>query len=380
MSASTAIGRPMMRRTAKPGALGATRSITTGERVVAALAERRLLASLPDRRRRARPSRTSPGCRRSGTDRPSSRRGSPSTAPAAGSSGLRLTGTAWSLAKSLLIRHDKSMLRLPRIGRVETCQRRHGRRRSRQAANGLRRPPVAVEIGCRLSDLAFDVGGKSFRQEQAVGRGSSEPQRTTPRGGIGRQAARFCDDADGRGNAGERIEFLDIPSGISVPPRRGGEDAVEARTRELAVPRPGETRRPRPQGTIGFAAGRGNDRTQGTGRQKTEPQQAEGRCAGIGQSHKVRRPPGCDPVGVGPHRDGVCDGTVEARIDDIAFDTGARTDPRPGGRWPRRPPAGRGRRRGKGAGHDVHIAWLSHGPLVRSNRRSPVRDSAWPDR
>ncbi|HZB56508.1 MAG TPA: hypothetical protein VE527_22935 [Reyranella sp.] len=211
------------------------------------------------------------------------------------------------------------MLRLPWIGRVETCQRRHSRRRPRQAANGLRRAPVAIEIGCRLPDLAFNVGGKSFRQEQAVGRGNSQPQCTTPRGGIGRQAARFRDDADGRRNAGKCIEFLDIPSGISVPPRRGRKDAVEARTRELAVPRPRETRRPPPQGTIGFAPGRGNDRTQGTGRQKTEPQQAEGRCAGIGQSHKVRRPPRCDPVGVGSHCDGVCDGTVEARIDDIAF-------------------------------------------------------------
>ena len=64
---------------------------------------------------------------------------------------------------------------------------------------------------------------------------------------------------------------------------------------------------------------RRNDLTQRTGREKTETQQTEGGCSGIGQSHKVRSPPGCDPVGVGPHRDGVCNGTVEARIDDIAF-------------------------------------------------------------
>ena len=318
MSASTVIGRPMMRRTAKPGALGATRSITTGERAVAALAEGACSLFTGSTASSSAIS-TSPGCRRSGIDRPSSRRGSPSMAPAPGSSGLRLTGTAWSLAKSLLIRTTSPCCACRGSAASRRASAVTGRRRSRQAANGLRRPPVAVEIGCRLSDLAFNVGGKSFRQEQAVGRGDGEPQRTTPRGDIGRQAARFGDDADGRRNAGKRIEFLDVPSGASVPPRGGREDAVEARIRQLAVPRPGETRRPRPQGTIGLAAGRGNDRTQGTGRQKTEPQQAEGRCAGIGQSHKVRSPPGCDPVGVGPHRDGVCDGTVEARIDDIAL-------------------------------------------------------------
>jgi hypothetical protein len=71
--------------------------------------------------------------------------------------------------------HDKSMLRLARIGRVEKRQRRHCRRRSRQAANDFRRPAVTVEIGCCLSKLAFNVGGKTFRQEQAVGRGNGEP-------------------------------------------------------------------------------------------------------------------------------------------------------------------------------------------------------------
>jgi hypothetical protein len=99
--------------------------------------------------------------------------------------------------------NDESVLRLPRIGGIETRQNCHRRRRSGQAANGLRRPAATLKIGCPLSNLVFDVGGKSFRQEQAVGRGNGELQCTTSRGGIGRQAARFRDNADDRRDAGK---------------------------------------------------------------------------------------------------------------------------------------------------------------------------------
>ncbi|MPZ33946.1 MAG: hypothetical protein GEV13_23645 [Rhodospirillales bacterium] len=58
---------------------------------------------------------------------------------------------------------------------------------------------------------------------------------------------------------------------------------------------------------------------QGAGRQKTEAQEAEGCSSRIGQSHKVRSPPRCHLIGVGAHGDGVRDGRVEVRIDDIAL-------------------------------------------------------------
>src|SRR4029453_15977336 len=44
-----------------------------------------------------------------------------------------------------------------------------------------------------------------------------------------------------------------------------------------------------------------------------------GRRSRIAQCHKVRSPPRCQPIGVRPYGDSVCDGTVEARIDDVAL-------------------------------------------------------------
>ena len=108
MSASTAIGRPMMRLAANgpPLTCGVTRSMTTGGRSVAALAARRS-CRLPSRTAAMRLTRTkptSPAASRSGGGPPSIVRGLPSSAPAAGSRGSRLTGIGCGCDGSLLIR------------------------------------------------------------------------------------------------------------------------------------------------------------------------------------------------------------------------------------------------------------------------------------
>ena len=73
--------------------------------------------------------------------------------------------------------NDKSMLRLPRIGRVEARQRRHCRRRSRQAANGLRRPAgrgrdrlplVGSRLRRRRQILPAGTGRRSWRRRAAM--------------------------------------------------------------------------------------------------------------------------------------------------------------------------------------------------------------------
>ena len=108
MSASTVIGRPMMRLAANgpPLTCGVTRSMTTGARSAAALAARRS-CRLPSRTapmRLTRATRISPGARRSVSGSPATVRGLPSRAPAAGSRGSRLTGTGCGPDESLLIR------------------------------------------------------------------------------------------------------------------------------------------------------------------------------------------------------------------------------------------------------------------------------------
>ncbi len=108
MSASTVIGRPMMRLAANapPLTCGVTRSMTTGGRKAAALAVRRS-GRLPSRTapmRLRRATRISPGASRSGSGSSATVRGLPSNAPAAGSRGSRLTGIGCDEDGSLLIR------------------------------------------------------------------------------------------------------------------------------------------------------------------------------------------------------------------------------------------------------------------------------------
>ncbi|MBY0317959.1 MAG: hypothetical protein K2X72_04495 [Reyranella sp.] len=195
------------------------------------------------------------------------------------------------LLRIVVYQSNKPMLGLPRIGCVEARQHSHGRRRPRQAPNGLRRQAATFEFGRRLASLAFDAGGKSFGQEQAVGRGNREPQCPTTRLGVDRQAARFRGHANHRRYTGERVEFLDVPRGTSIPPGRGSKDTIETRPHQIAVPRPGKARGPRPQSAVTLAAGRGDHRPQSAGRQETEAQQTESCTSGLGELHEVRSPP-----------------------------------------------------------------------------------------
>ena len=203
MSASTVIGWPMMRRTAKPGALGTTRSITTGERVVAALAECACLLFTGSTASSSAIS-TSPGCRRSGIDRPSSRRGSPSMAPAPGSSGLRLTGTAWSLAKSLLIRTTSpccacrgsaASRRASAVTAADDPVRRRTafvarRSRSRSAAACRISPSTsAANPSGRNRPSVVATASRNARRRAATSAGRLRASATTPKAGAMRASA-----------------------------------------------------------------------------------------------------------------------------------------------------------------------------------------------
>ncbi len=182
----------------------------------------------------------------------------------------------------VVYQNDQSMLCLPRIGRIEPRQRRHGRRRSRQAADTLRRQAMPLEVGCRSPDLVFDASGKLFRQEQAVGRGDSEPQCTTPRGGV----------ADWlRASATTPIAGATRASESSSSPyqaARPSHQAVEAKTPS----------RPAPANSLCFAQARPGSmpirrrRSRGGSLQQSHATRrpAEGRVPGDGRPLRRHRP------------------------------------------------------------------------------------------
>jgi hypothetical protein len=142
---------------------------------------------------------------------------------------------------------------------------------------------------CRISSSTSV--GKTFRQEQTIGRGRSELQCTTPSGdSAGKLRASAATPMTGAMRASES-------SSSTYQAALPSHQAVEAKTPSEARALPARraaTRRGQESMPTTHKALRGGSLPQSHARrrrQKTEAEQAERRRSGTGQSHKVRSPP-----------------------------------------------------------------------------------------